>query len=164
MNSNEQYSKFTLHFIRKNGGSASNDDMIEIQPKWRNLSGNEISLLEYEVSTTFSAQSMTTGRSQKNTMRLMGNSLVQYLESVLNLALLDSEPFESIQIDAPCIPSVLLKLDTMPNAVQYILQSLQVCLPNWPTVQVSQIARNQPVARHIIFADETNNRTSWNNY
>ena len=73
-----------------------------------------------------------------------------------------------IQIDAPYIPSVLLNLKTMPNAMEYILQSVQVCLHSWPTVQMPQNNRpsNQPVARHIVFADDgaSNRATYWNNY
>lgn len=169
MNSNQPFAKFALHFIRSNGGSSSNDDMITIQPKWRSLNTNEeISLLEYEVSTVFSGASMISKKPQVSKMRLMGNTLLTYVENLLNLALLDSEPFESIQIDAPCVPSVLIKLNTMPNAVEHILQIVQVCLSNWPTVQ-NPLQRQQtnvpvPVARHITFNDEANQRTYFNNY
>jgi hypothetical protein len=159
-NSTQPFAKMVLHFIRKNGGPSSNDDTITIQPKWRALSTNEdISLLEYVVSTEFAALSMAGHKPQKNHMRLMGNQLMTYVENLLNLSLLDDEPFESIQVDAPCVPSVLLKLDSVPDAVQSILQIMQVCISNWPTACTPQtnVSTNQPqqrTGRHIIFADD----------
>lgn len=153
-----------LHFIRKNGGDYANDDVITIQPKWRALNTNEeISLLEYVVSMEFSGVGMASHAPQKNTMRLMGNQLLTYLENILNLTLLDTEPFESIQVDAPCVPSVLLNVSSVSNAAQYILQIVQVCLSNWPTATLPPQSNvpaqtNQPrKARHIIFADDNSN-------
>lgn len=169
-NSNMPFAKMSLHFIRKNGGASANDDVITIQPKWRALATNdEISLLEYVVSTEFSAAAMVSHKPQKNTMRLMGNQLLTYLENLLNLALLDTEPFESIQVDAPCVPSVLLNLNGMSNAVQYILQIVEVCISNWPTASIPQQSnaptQTQPVARHVIFADNgTTERVRYNEY
>jgi hypothetical protein len=167
-NSTQPFAKMVLHFIRKNGGPSSNDDTITIQPKWRALSTNEdISLLEYVVSTEFAALSMAGHKPQKNHMRLMGNQLMTYVENLLNLSLLDDEPFESIQVDAPCVPSVLLKLDSVPDAVQSILQIMQVCISNWPTACTPQT--NQPqqrTGRHIIFADDgaSNQPARYNEY
>ena len=167
---NQPFAKMVLHFIRKNGGPSTNDDTITIQPKWRALSTNEdISLLEYVVSTEFAATGMAGNKPQKNYMRLMGNQLMTYVENLLNLSLLDEEPFESIQVDAPCVPSVLLKLDNVSDAVQSILQIMQVCISNWPIACTPQtnVPTNQPqqhTGRHIVFADETNHRTYFNNY
>jgi hypothetical protein len=170
---NQPFAKMALHFIRKNGGASTNDDVITIHPKWRTLNTNEeISLLEYVVSMEFSGAGMASHKPQKNTMRLMGNQLLTYLENLLNLALLDTEPFESIQVDAPCVPSVLLNLDSVPNAAQYILQIVQVCLSNWPVASMSEQSNvprqttQSKNARHIIFADDnaSNQAVRYNEY
>lgn len=168
-NSTQTFAKMILRFIRKSGDSSSNDDIITIQPKWRSLdTNNEISLLEYVVSVDFSPVGMESKKIHKQTMRLVGKQVLTYLESLLNLTFLDSEPYKFIQVDVPCVPSVLLDLDTVSDATQSILQIVQVCISNWPTTstpQQSNVPQSyQPVARHLIFEDENDRGMCYNNY
>lgn len=94
---------FRIHFVRKNSTTpnrAWNDDILTITPS---TTADD----EYEIQYTESDSRL------KYTCTLQKNHLEQYVETILGNLTADSDPFESIQILCPCLPSTLIPIEEL---------------------------------------------------
>jgi len=96
----------------------SNDDIIVIRP---NLTGS------YSVVSNFG------DNNRINNMTVSYMNMFGYIHSMMTLIINDSIPFQSVQIDVPSIPSVVIpidKLDTI-HISNSINTLLHVTLDSW---------------------------------
>jgi hypothetical protein len=93
---------FRIHFVRKNNtepNRAWNDDVLTITP------GTAVDKYDIEYRERQSRL--------KYTCTLLKSDLEEYIETILDNLSFDSDPFESIQILCPCLPSVLIPIEEL---------------------------------------------------
>jgi len=170
----------TIRFIRKSESAfQKQDDVVTIKPQWQQTN-DEVQTKMYEVKMTYSSDGMCTNKQYSTTTMLSGYDVMFYLRSVLNLVKFDSDPYKFIQVDLPMMPSVLIKLDVLDDAMLHIEQMVDVLMRSWPTIvpasanvsttgfpvayttppSISRIWETPlPPPRHIIFdTDDENGR------
>ena len=108
-------------FIRKNA-SAKNDDAVII----RRLGANQFNL------------SYTYGESNNKTPHqvvLNDKAVFRWMRNLIGLLEKDNDPFESVQLDLPFMPSVLFDVPKLGDAYHTVLDALEFHLDNWPEVR-----------------------------
>ena len=108
-----------VRFIRKNS-SSKNDDMVVI----RRLGMNQFNL------------SYTYGDTKtKNTHKLVltDKAVFRWMRNTINLLEKDNDPFDSVQVDFPFMPSVLFDVAKLDNAYNSLLDAVEFHLDNWPS-------------------------------
>ena len=109
-----------LLFIRKYG-SAKNDDRVTIS----RLGANQFNL------------SYTYGESESKTphqLVLTDRAVFRWVRNVIGLLEKDSDPFESVQVDFPSMPTVLFEVSKLAYAYDHLLDAIEFHLDNWPAV------------------------------
>ena len=61
-----------------------------------------------------------------------GDTVFRWMRNVMRLVEADDDPFDSIQMDLPLMPSILVRIDSLDGAYDAILNSLELHLDNWP--------------------------------
>lgn len=135
--------KITIRFLRKDDESEKNtDDIIQIHK-------NTESTFRVTFRTPFVANSVTP---ILRTLELpSAHDVVQYCMSVLTLLLFDSDPFKSVQIDLPFMPSVLIDERDIGCALPAIEGTLTYQLKGLTHSLVTPTA--PPKAKHVFFDD-----------
>ena len=108
-----------LRFIRKNGLSQS-DDIATIE---------KLGVNQYSLQYTYGLSS------NKKPFRIVLNDrkLFWWVRVLLRLLKKDTDPFESVQIDLPILPSVLINVQAMDGSYHTILDAIEFHLDNWPS-------------------------------
>jgi hypothetical protein len=107
-----------LLFIRKNS-SSKNDDRVTI----RRLGANQFNL------------SYTYGESKSKTAHklvLTDRAVFRWVRNVIGLLEKDNDPFDSVQVDFPFMPTVLFDVSKLGDAYHAFLDALEFHLDNWP--------------------------------
>lgn len=108
-----------LLFIRKNS-SSKNDDRVTI----RRLGANQFNL------------SYTYGDlKSKNAHQLVltDRAVFRWVRNVIGLLEKDNDPFDSVQVDFPFMPTVLFDVSKLGDAYHAFLDALEFHLDNWPS-------------------------------
>jgi len=107
-----------IRFIRKNG-APKNDDTVVIS----RLGMNQF-ILNYTYGDT----------TAKNTHKLVltDKAVFRWMRNTVNLVEKDNDPFDSVQVDFPFMPSVLFDVSKLSDAYHYILDAVEFHLDNWP--------------------------------
>jgi hypothetical protein len=106
-----------IRFIRRD---SNKDDVVDIT---RLLLDNTFSL------------SYTYGLSKKQTpttVTLTSDNVFRWMRHTISLLEQDDDPFESIQLDLPLMPSVMFKVVDLDEAYHALLNALEFHLDNWP--------------------------------
>jgi hypothetical protein len=113
------YSYVCIRFLREAEASAAQgDDVIYIK---RN---------EKEFIWNFREKTFAT---QRQTVFLPdGEAVLKNMKTLLDLMKWDTDPFRSIQVDAPAYPSVLISMRDVQQAWMEIRIFLQMVFENWP--------------------------------
>ena len=112
-------SSIVLRFLRKNCES-SLDDIVQIEKLANGL---------YRLKYTYG---FTHVKSKSFCLTLDDRTLFWWVRVLLRLVEKDAEPFESIQIDLPMLPSVLIDVKTLDDSYHTILDAIEFHLDNWP--------------------------------
>jgi len=107
-----------LRFIRTRASSKT-DDTVNI----KRLGPDQYSLA-YTYGEAVSKKAMTATLSSDDTFR--------WLRHTLGLLEVDNDPFESVQMDFPLMPSVLVKITGINDAYDRLLNAVEFHLDNWP--------------------------------
>jgi hypothetical protein len=114
-----------IRFIRQNEKLAKNDDQMRI---WSSD------------GQTFTVM-FKTGDTKKSVITTMSDAAVfRWVRYTIGLLKLDSDPFQSVQLDLPLMPSVLINAKELESAYNRILDAVEFHLDNWPTVAVAAAA------------------------
>lgn len=123
-----------IRFIRKSDRTfQSQDDVLIIKPQWQQTN-DEVQTKMYEVKMTYASEAVNTSKQYSTTTMLSSYDVVFYLRSVLNLITVDSDPYKFVQVDLPMMPSVLIELDDLDDAMAHIEQMVDVLTRSWPTI------------------------------
>ena len=111
-----------VRFIRKNSLS-KNDDIVVI----RRLGMNQFNL-SYTYGDT----------NARNTHKLVltDKAVFRWMRSTINLLEKDNDPFDSLQVDFPFMPSAIFDVSKLDNAYNTLLDALEFHLDNWPSSAV----------------------------
>lgn len=142
-----QYNSLVIRFIRDSKND-QNDDVIRVNPIWRTLS-NDVSILEYNIQTTFKNLQSPMAVTQK----VLSSTLLVYLQSIFQLYVHDNDPFESVQIDFPNAPTILLSLKELSKRSDMILELIRTSITSWP--QKPDIQSQKLTLRQHVFYDDT---------
>lgn len=107
-----------IRIVRQNGVD-SNDDTVVI-----NHLGDRFSL------------KYTYGDTQRKTpfyLMLTDRALLKWVRVLIRLLENDSEPFASIQIDFPVMPTIMVNVNELSKAYNTILDAMEFHIDNWPT-------------------------------
>lgn len=116
------YSVWQLRFLRKNK-EGNKDDIILIRP-----SSSNPRLFDY----TYSDKESKFRAVREGISRAM---LLRSLSTALRLTAYDAEPFQGVQLLAPCMPSVLFPPQALNSDLRdLIYDSLEECCDAWPVV------------------------------
>lgn len=148
---------FRIHFVRKNCGSPSRawrDDILTIFP--RNTNGQHA--LEY----------LDKDSRMKYTCSLFEENLYSYVNTILLNLIEDTDPFESIQILCPCLPTVLLSVESVKRAEvrEQIHENMRVYLRIQGTLRSAEYVpphlrtRGRTRGRRSADADDTQSESS----
>ena len=114
-----------IRFIRQNEKHAKNDDQMRI---WSSD------------GQTFTV-SFKSGDTKKSTVTTLSDSAVfRWMRHTINLLEKDSDPFQSIQLDLPLMPSVLINAKELGSSYNRILDAVEFHLDNWPVISVPEPA------------------------
>ena len=114
-----------IRFIRRNEKFAKNDDQMRI---WSND------------GQTFMVM-FKTGDTKKSVITTLSDSAVfRWVRYTIGLLERDSDPFQSVQLDLPLMPSVLINAKELDSAYNRILDAVEFHLDNWPTVAIAASA------------------------
>jgi hypothetical protein len=111
--------KIMIRFIRKDDTESDNrDDIIVI----KNVGADQYSL------------SYTYGPGSKNPTlaTLSGDGVFRWMRRTLNLLVNDLDPFDTVQLDFPLMPSVLYNMKDVDDQYHAILDALEFSLDYWP--------------------------------
>ena len=114
-----------IRFIRPNEKRAKNDDQMRI---WSND------------GQTFTVM-FKTGDTKKSVITTLSDAAVfRWVRYTIGLLERDSDPFQSVQLDLPLMPSVLINAKELGSAYNRILDAVEFHLDNWPTVAIAAAA------------------------
>lgn len=105
-----------IRFIRKNATS-KNDDKIVIKPL-----GNTQFRLTYNYGDSKSKQF--------NQLVLTDKAVFRWMRTTIGLLEKDNDPFDSVQLDLPFMPSVLFDIAKLGDAYHVLLDALEFHLDN----------------------------------
>lgn len=124
----------TIRFIRKSDSAfQTQDDVLTIKPQWQQTN-DEVQTKMYEVKMTYASEAMNTSKQYSTTSMLSGYDVLFYLRSVLNIVKIDADPYKFIQVDLPLMPTVLIELDDLADAMLHLEQMVDVLMRSWPTI------------------------------
>jgi len=110
-----------IRFIRTNGSPKNDDKVI-------------ISRLPYSQDNRFNL-SYTYGDTNVKTPHqvvLAPDAVFRWMRNIIGLLEKDSDPFESVQLDLPFMPSVLFDVPKLSDAYHPLLDAIEFHLDNWP--------------------------------
>lgn len=110
-----------IRVVRQNG-VASNDDMVVI---------NRVGLDRFSLKYTYG----DTTRKTPYYIMLTDRTLLKWVRVLIRLLENDSEPFASVQIDFPIMPSIMVNVNVLDKAYNTILDAMEFHIDNWPTDQ-----------------------------
>jgi len=146
------YSSITIRFTRSD--DKDQDDVITITPSFVKTIG-ESWMTEYRVD--FTAQNCDNPSKKQTTVRLPARLLEMYVKSLLIMVEKDVEPYKTVQVDMPLVPSVMYDPKNLYTVNSSILNHLSVLLNNWPTYPVSppvRITSSRKRRSHLFFDDD----------
>jgi len=109
-----------IRIVRQNG-TATDDDTVVI-----NRMGDRFSLKYTYGDTT---------RKTPFYLMLDDRALLKWVRVLIRLLENDSEPFASIQIDFPIMPSIMVNVGELAKAYNTILDAMEFHMDNWPSDQ-----------------------------
>ena len=142
--------KITVRFIRKDEKHSSNDDIVNIRRVGTN---------QYKLAYTYGQAKKTTTQS----LTLNDDEVFRWMRCTIGLVEKDAEPFESIQLDLPYMPSVVFSVSNLDSVYHRVLDALNFHLNNWPAPVEDEYADLPPLepidlplpsptnGRHIFF-------------
>jgi len=147
------YSPIRIRFTRST--DQTQDDVITITPSLMKTCGGSC-MTEYKI--VFTAANCESSSSKKNmSTQLPARFLEMYLKSLLRMIENDTEPYLSVQLDMPLVPTVLFDPTNLGTVINPILDNLLILLTNWPTHDVVPLARTyfpRKQRTHLFFDDD----------
>jgi len=145
------YSPITIRFTRN--ADKSQDDVITITPSLTKTLG-ESWMTEYKVN--FTASNCDNPSKKETSINLPDRFLEMYLKSLLTMIEKDSEPYKSVQVDMPLVPSVMYNPQDLWKVTSSILSHLLVLLNKWPTYTAPSLntSTSSRKRRSHLFFDE----------
>jgi hypothetical protein len=124
------HTKLNIRFIRSATDVPTMDDTVQIRYTGAN---------RYRLEFTYNGDV----KKQVTGVSLSGEGVINYVRSTLRLLNVDADPFASIQMDFPLMPSVLLKVSDLETAFARVLDAMRffienpVSLPSLPSLSAS---------------------------
>jgi hypothetical protein len=129
-----------IRFIRKNS-VAKNDDTVVIDR-------NSLNGL-YTLSYTYGDMKSKSTRK----IVLADRAVFRWMRNTINLLEKDNDPFDSVQVDFPFMPSVLFDVAKLDNAYNSLLDAVEFHLDNWPSplpeVRAAPVTLNQELEEDV---------------
>lgn len=122
------YKDFIIRFIRDTD-KQNKDDKLRITPVYDKTPET------FEIEFRYSENCSHTNKPIIHKFYLQKNDIYIYVQSILKLINLDSEPFEAIQLDIPAYPTCLLKSVNFNEILSNLNTSLNLLMSNedsWP--------------------------------
>jgi hypothetical protein len=107
-----------IRMIRKNG-NPTNDDLVMIDSVGPN---------QFRMKYTYG----DTEKKVPYQIILDDRMLLRWMRIVIRLLEKDSDPFASLQLDFPTMPSVIFDVDALDDAYNTILDAIEFHIDNWP--------------------------------
>ena len=81
---------------------------------------------------------------------MTGDEVYYYIQSLLTLLPLDEDKYESVQIDMPLMPSVLVRVKNVHKIIHHVLYHFYFIHENWPTKtkEHRRIRQTAPLPTH----------------
>ena len=108
-----------VRFIRKNSLS-KNDDIVIIR---------RLGMNQFNLSYTYG----DTNARNTHKLALTDKAVFRWMRSTINLLEKDNDPFDSVQVDFPFMPSVIFDVSKLDSAYNALLDALEFHLDNWPS-------------------------------
>ena len=107
-----------LLFIRKNS-SSKNDDRVTIR---------RLGATQFNLSYTYGDSNSKTAHK----IVLTDRAVFRWVRNVIGLLEKDDDPFDSVQVDFPFMPTVIFDVSKLGDAYHTFLDALEFHLDNWP--------------------------------
>jgi len=138
-------SSITFRFI-KNNQSSADDEMCTVHQS------ADAFKMKYKYKDV-------NNKTYLNTVQLNADGIQQWVRRAIEMIEVDSDPFDSFQIDFPLLPSIVFNVTNVGQHYNAILDAVEFSLDNWPSrvdpsqvPQVPQVPKAQaPVARTLNF-------------
>ena len=143
------YAHFTIRCIRSVKDTA-NDDLITIKP-FIVCDSNTGIQLQYAVNHEAGHESSPSGSMHKSLSSMDANTLHHYIDTLFDLLYYDEDPFETIQVDIPGFPSILIRtsnLDLVRERVLCYLKDMAQSPNSWP-LNTSTKRINKSVSSYV---------------
>ena len=122
------YKTMYIRFIRDINNS-NKDDKLTITPIYHK------SPETFEINFQYSSCSTLSNNDAIHKFNLKKDDILVYIRSIINLTSIDSEPFDSIQVDLPGFPTVLIKGVNSDKILSNLYDSISILLStneSWP--------------------------------
>ena len=116
-----QYHHIEIKFVRSDTSLTVEDDILKIVK----LGENSVRVIYTEKSTD---------GTMIDTMLLTYSQLIAYLCRIFMLLGLDCDPFAKVNISVPGYPIVIVKVQTLQQNLQHILDLLMSTCQTWPVI------------------------------
>lgn len=127
--------KITLRFIRK-GAQENTDDMVHISRYAQN---------QFNLSYTYGETKTKT----THQLVLSDKAVFRWMRATIAILEKDTDPFGSVQLDTPFMPSVVFNVDELGDAYHPLLDALEFHLDNWPAPPVLNPEEEEYLANDI---------------
>jgi hypothetical protein len=177
----DTYTHCTITCIRSTKES-HNDDVITIKPFLEckfDSDSNPIEYLTYTVSHRAGRDHSPEGTQYRSVNTMDKETLLTYIDTLLELLYYDEDPFETIQIDIPSFPSILIRtsnLDLVQERILMYFKQITKSPTTWSLNTSTQVKvetkstkdsrppRRKEGARQHLFFDEDDNIAECNHY
>jgi hypothetical protein len=112
----------------------NNDDLITIKP-YIVCDSNTGAQLQYAVNHEAGHESSPNGTVHKSLSSMSASTLYGYIDTLFDLLYYDEDPFDTIQVDIPGFPSILIRtsnLDLVRERVLCYLKDITASPNSWP--------------------------------
>jgi hypothetical protein len=116
-----QYHHIEIKFVRSDTSSTVEDDILKI-----------VKLGENSVRAIYTEKS--TDGTMIDTMLMTYSQLMAYMCRIFMLLGLDCDPFMKVNISIPGYPIVIVKVTTLQQNLQHILELLMSTCQTWPVI------------------------------
>jgi hypothetical protein len=135
------YAYCTIRCIRSTKDT-DNDDLITIKP-YIVCDSSTGAQLRYAVNHEAGHESSPNGTVHKSLSSMNASALHTYIDTLFDLLYYDEDPFDTIQVDIPGFPSILIRtsnLDLVRERVLCYLKDITASPNSWPLNTSTKIA------------------------
>jgi hypothetical protein len=135
------YAYCTIRCIRSTKDT-DNDDLITIKP-YIVCDSSTGAQLQYAVNHEAGHESSPNGTVHKSLNSMNASALHTYIDTLFDLLYYDEDPFDTIQVDIPGFPSILIRtsnLDLVRERILCYLKDITASPNSWPLNTSTKIA------------------------